>query len=179
MMKTDGIFEKARLSSILIPVAGAVVAAALVLFAVFVAAYFGAFVSMEGQQDELTVGFDEPDQPSYNYKIKTVNESPASSVGIYVNSFSKKDGVVEYKVVIERMNVSSAFITDVRCMLYKDDVCIKSSTLANRIDLSEEKSVTLSGKEQTDDADAAVFFVQWEDSEGKQASKYIVKKIGG
>jgi hypothetical protein len=179
MMKTDGIFEKARLTSVLIPVAGAVIAAALVLFAVFSAAYFGAFTSMEGQQDELTVGFDEPRMPEFDYKIKTVNENPASSIGIYVNTFNKKDGGIEYKIVIERMNTAAAIVTDARCMLYKDDVCIKSSTLANRIDLTEEKTVTLSGKEKTDDADAAVFFVIWEDEQGRQASKYIVKNIGG
>ncbi len=178
-MKNSGIFEKARMNSILIPTAGAVIAAALVLFAVFSAAYFGAFVSAEGQGEEsLKTSFDEPEEPAYDYKIKTVNENPQSNVGIYIYTFKEKKGGVEYKVTVERTNAAYALLRDVRCMLYKDDICISSSTLAENIELSEKRSVTLSGNEQTQDADAVIFYITWEDEQGKTASKYTVKKLG-
>ena len=180
-MKNEAAFEKARLNSILIPAAGAVIAAALVLFAVFSAAYFGAFTGYDDTPDESqTVGFDAPDEPAHDYKIKTVNENPASNVGIYVYSFKPSgDGGVEYKINVELINQAYAAVTGVRCMLYKDDVCISSSTLTDRIEFTDEmRSITLTGKENTKDADAVIFYLEWEDSQGRAASRYVVKPIG-
>ncbi len=177
-MKTDGIFEKARLNSILIPAAGAIIAAALVLLAVFSAAYCGAFAGMEGQGETQPVGSDEPSSPSYGYGIKTVDEHPDSEVMIYVNSLKNKDGGIEYRITVEKTGEGAAYIKDLRCMLYNGDVCINSSTIADTVDFSEFNSVTLSGREEAKEADAVVFYVLWEDENGSRGSSYIIKKPG-
>lgn len=186
-MRNDGIFEKARMNGILIPVAGAVIAAALVLFAVFTAAYFGAFTTVNDEETSRQVEFEEPDKPTYGFHLKP-NKGDAASmtsdVRINIISFvgktfeTKNDGI-GYEIGLINQSDTPATVVDLRCMLYKDDICIGSSIISSGLLLDEKgKYVNLSGTEKTKDADTVVFYVQWEEESGAQQSTYASRKIG-
>lgn len=180
-------FEKARMNGVLIPVAGAVIAAALVLFAIFSAAYFGAFTKMSGEETTAAVGFDEPDKPVYGFDLKpnkSDSDGMTSDVKISISSFvgktfeTKNDGI-SYELDLMNASDTPATVVDLRCMLYKNDICIGSSIISSGLLLNDKgKRVLLSGTEKTKDADTVVFYVKWEEESGAQQSAYVSRKIG-
>ena len=176
-MKDKNVFEKARMNGVLIPLAGFVAAAALILAVIFISAYFGAFTGLSDKEQEHSAEFEEPAPPSYDYGIETVNEEPEVEVEIRILEFtSSDDGDVSYKLKLVNNNGTSAKVTDARCMMYEKEKCVKSSTLAKDITLEGGTFAELSGVEKTDGADTVIFYVSWEDQYGSKADAYTVCK---
>jgi hypothetical protein len=175
-------FEKARMNGILIPVAGAVIAAALVLFVVFAAAYFGAFTKMTDEETKSAAEFEEPDRLSYGYNFTAASgdrDRMSSDLKLCVGSLDRTDGGVSYELLLKNQSKTPATVVDLRCMLYKNDVCIGSSLMSSGLVITQDDGeVHLSGKENAKDADTVVFYVKWEEEGGLSADGYVKSKIG-
>lgn len=174
-MKDKNVFEKARMNGVLIPLAGFVAAAALILAVIFISAYFGAFTGLSDERKEQSAEFEEPAPPSYDYGIETVNEEPEVEVEIQILEFtSSDDGDVSYRLKLVNNNGTPAKVIDARCMMYEKEKCVKSSTLADGITINGGGFSELSGAEKTDGADTVIFYVSWEDQYGAKADTYTV-----
>ncbi len=176
-MRDKNVFEKARMNYVLIPLAGFAAAAALILAAIFAAAYFGAFTRLSDKENEGPPVFSEPEKPEFDYGIETVNENTSADAQIQVSSFKRTDDGVSYEIFVINEGDTALTVKDVRCMLYSGDICIKSSSLSSQLILDERSGVRMLGKENTADADAVIFYVSWEDENGANASTYEVCEI--
>lgn len=165
------------MNGVLIPLAGFIAAAALILAVLLISAAFGAFTGLSDREPERTAVFEEPERPGYSYGIETLNEHPESEVDIRILEFSvSADTGVSYKLDLENKSGAPAKITDARIMVYEKEKCVKSGTLADGITLEAGNFIELSGSDKTDGADAVIFYVSWEDSYGARADTYTVCK---
>ena len=172
-MKDKNVFEKARMNAVLIPLAGFIAAAALIPAVISAAAYFGAFTYLSDKESGSDPVFEEPEKPEYSLDIETVNENPLSVVEIEVVKFkSGDDKTVSYKIDLKNESEAFAKIKEVRCMIYGNGRCVKSSSLANGLTLDGGGSKTLSGTAEAEGADAFIFYVSWEDENGASADTY-------
>ena len=69
-MKDKDIFEKARMRTVIIPIAGFITAAATVLLVIFSAAYFGAFNVMKETTATRAPEFDPPEEPDMDRPLQ-------------------------------------------------------------------------------------------------------------
>lgn len=175
-MKDKNVFEKAKMNTVLIPLAGFIAAAALILAVTLTAAYSGAFTRLSDRENEQSVRFDLPDQPEYDYGIETVENTANTVIEIYMIDFEVSDGTVYYEFNIVNESDETAKIKDVRCMIYSNGTCVKSSTLAADLTLDMHNYKHISGKVSAVDADSAVIYVSYNDLQGGTADAYTVCK---
>ena len=176
-MRDKNVFEKARMNGVLIPLAGFIGAAALILAVIITAACFGAFTGISDKAPEKTADFEKPEIPEYDHVLETVNENPESEAAIQIIEFSfSDDGNVSYKLKLVNDGGAAAKIKDVRCMIYEKEKCIKSSTLAGDLTLEGGSFIELSGSDEAKSADAVIFYASWEDRYGAAADTYTVCK---
>ena len=162
-MKDKNVFEKARMKAVLIPLAGFIAAAALILAVIFAASYFGAFTQLSDKETPAEPGFTEPEKPEFDYGVDTAKEGGSSSVYIHVTNIKNTDGVVGYKIALANERDNDVYVKDVRCMFYSGQNCIKSISISAPFTLDAGKTVFISGDEEIKDADTAVFYASFTD----------------
>ena len=173
-MKDKNVFEKARMNTVLIPLAGFIAAAALILAVVFAASCFGAFAYIADSYSEKEPSFAEPEKPGFDYGISNAEES--GPVYINADDLKENDGVISYIASLSNESDKDAYIKDVRCMLYSGEKCIKSSSVSAPFTLTGRTTVFLSGDGESSGADTVVFYVSWDDGSGATHGAYAVCK---
>lgn len=173
-MKDKNVFEKARMNTVLIPLAGFIAAAALILAVIFAASFFGAFTSVPDEKNANEPSFTEPETDEFDYGIN--NATDDGPVRINAEDLKENGGIISYIASLSNESDEDAFIKDVRCMLYSGKKCIKSSSVCAPFTLTGKTTVFLSGDDESNDADAVVFSVSWENGDKKIYSAYAVCK---
>lgn len=172
-MKDKDIFEKARMNSVIIPIAGFVAAAAVVLLVIFTAAYFGAFNSMKEAVETKAPEFDVPAEPEVTFDVPVIDMHPSVYLKLSIVEFRSSNGTVSFSVRLKNDYEETAFVRSVRCILYKDNNNVGSYDIGGGFELKGKSNVVLSGKEKLAGADCVLFYVHWTDAEGREASTYI------
>lgn len=152
---------------IVIPLAGFIAAASLLLLIVFAAAYGGAFTQMsEGGQEQKTA-FNAPDPPDKTYPKNELDESPKAQITVTIKKFSAGNGMLSYEIKLMNQSAYDAAVQYVNCVFYKDGVSVGSCILSDEMLLDSRRVVNLSGTEKTNGADSATLTVKWTDEDGR------------
>ena len=173
-MKDNSIFEKARMNTAVIPLAGFIIAAALALFIIFTAAYAGAFTTAKEDVVTRQPSFEEPEMPVAEYGLSTVDEHPSVYLNIsLLNGLVRSNGKIKFRLQIQNPYNDTAHVEEVRCLLYKDGKSVGSFLISEAFDMGHNDSVILSGTEDDHGGYAALFYISWTDQNGLRASRYI------
>lgn len=173
-MKDKDIFEKARMRTVIIPIAGFITAAATVLLVIFSAAYFGAFNVMKETTATRAPEFDPPEEPDMSFYIPVVDMNPSVYLKLTTVEFRTSNGTVRFKVRLKNETDTKAHVDHVRCVMYKDGQSIISYVLGSDFNIDPHSDIIVSGSERIGDADSVLFDALWRDPEGRAASGYIV-----
>ena len=152
---------------IVIPLAGFIVAASLVLLIVFGAAYGGAFTQMSDGAGEQKTVFDAPDSPDKTYPRNELDESPNAQITVTIKKFSVGNGMLSYDIKLMNQSANDATVQYVNCVFYKNGVSVGSCILSGQMLLDSRRLVNLTGTEKTNGADSAALTIKWTDEDGR------------
>lgn len=186
-------YEKTKMASYVIPLCGFICAAAVILTALLIAAYAGAFgKTLDTTVPEGSAEFSAPADPTpYKPQLpENVDEDPAGDVFIYnatvkagVDS-SKTNYVVDYDITLQASGGREPLtVTTLKCSLYSGAEHIADVLLSDGFSIITGSGKQLSGTAVIDGKgnmrtiNNAIVYVEWEDEDGRRGSSAVAARI--
>ena len=182
--------EKARLRSVILPLAGSALALAIAALILLLCSASGAFRVEKYERAAKEPTFSGPDELGFDpahfkeldegCKLKlTVTSSSAYIYGTAPNESGMVTGQCEVLFNIRR---STGVLTKALCMIYNNaGECVGTHVLADHMPLNVSNGVySLEGQLEFPAGDSgtvtrctAVFYLEWEDSDGRRGNKLV------
>ncbi|MBO4500614.1 MAG: hypothetical protein J5760_00125 [Clostridia bacterium] len=187
-------YEKTKMASYVIPLCGFICAAAVILAALLIAAYAGAFgKTLDTTVPEGSAEFSAPSDPtpSKPQLPEPIDEDPAGDVFIYKAAVKVEPDsfdlnyIIDYDITLQASGGREPLtVTSVKCSIYSGAEYISAVLLADEFTI-----ITGSGKQLSGTAIAgahgdgirlinnAVIYVEWEDEDGRRGSTAVAARV--